>query len=227
MADTAALPAITLRSLDAGWNYDRWERELPDDGNRYEVIEGILYLTTAPGYFHQWIVRRLDRYIGVPLEQQGLAYAATAPIGVLMPGCEPVQPDFALVRRDRAGIISERRIRGAPDLIAEVLSPSNPEQDTVIKRRVYARAGVPEYWIIRPETRDVLVCRNPDATLGDYTFTLLVGAAETLLAHPFPIRMSVSMMISPLTLYDPILADADCVATQCYPACPHDLATSR
>jgi len=196
MADTVALPTITLRSLDAGWNYERWERELPDDGNRYEVNEGILYLTTAPGYFHQWIVRRLDRYIGVPLEQQGLAYAATAPIGVLMPGCDPVQPDFVLVRRDRAGIISERRIRGAPDLIAEVLSPSNPEQDTIIKRRVYARAGVPEYWIIRPETCDVLVCRNPDAALGDDTFTLLVGAAETLSAHTFPIAVPVAELFA-------------------------------
>ena len=66
----------------ARWNYERWERELPDDGNRYEVIEGVLYTTTAPGYFHQRIVRRLDQYIGVPLEQQGLAYAATAPIAV-------------------------------------------------------------------------------------------------------------------------------------------------
>jgi Uncharacterized protein conserved in cyanobacteria, COG4636 len=196
MADTVALPTITLRSLDAGWNYERWERELPDDGNRYEVIEGILYTTMAPSYFHQWIVRRLDRYIGVPLEQQELAYAATAPIGVLMPGCDPVQPDFVLVRRDRAGIISERRIRGAPDLIAEVLSPSNPEQDTIIKRRVYARAGVPEYWIIRPETRDVLVCRNPDATLGDDTFTLLVGAAETLSAHTFPITVPVAELFA-------------------------------
>jgi len=196
MADTVALPTITLRSLDAGWNYERWERELPDDGNRYEVIEGILYTTTAPSYFHQWIVRRLDRYIGVPLEQQELAYAATAPIGVLMPGCDPVQPDFVLVRRDRVGIISERRIRGAPDLIAEVLSPSNPEQDTIIKRRVYARAGVPEYWIIRPETRDVLVCRNPDATLGDDTFTLLVGAAETLSAHTFPITVPVAELFA-------------------------------
>jgi len=196
MADTVALPTITLRSLDAGWNYERWERELPDDGNRYEVIEGILYTTTAPSYFHQWIVRRLDRYIGVPLEQQELAYAATAPIGVLMPGCDPVQPDFVLVRRDRAGIISERRIRGTPDLIAEVLSPSNPEQDTIIKRRVYARAGVPEYWIIRPETRDVLVCRNPDATLGDDTFTLLVGAAETLSAHTFPITVPVAELFA-------------------------------
>lgn len=196
MADTADLPTITFRSPDAGWNYERWERELPDDGNRYEVIEGVLYMTTAPSYFHQWIVRRLDRYIGVPLEQQGLAYAATAPIGVLMPGCDPVQPDFVLVRRDRAGIISERRIRGVPDLIAEVLSPSNPEQDTIIKRRVYARAGVPEYWIIRPETRDVLVCRNPDATFGDYTFTLLVGAAETLSAHTFPIAVPVAELFA-------------------------------
>ena len=101
-----------------------------------------------------------------------------------------------LVRRDRAGIISERRIRGAPDLIAEVLSPSNPEQDTIIKRRVYARAGVPEYWIIRPETRDVLVCRNPDATLGDDTFTLLVGAAETLSAHTFPITVPVAELFA-------------------------------
>jgi len=196
MAESAALPTLTLRSLDAGWNYERWERELPDDGNRYEVIEGVLYTTTAPSYFHQWIVRRLDRFVGVPLEQQGLAYAATAPIGVIMPGCDPVQPDFVLVRSDNAGIINERRIRGVPDLIAEVLSPSNAEQDTVIKRRVYARAGVPEYWIIRPETRDVLVCRDPDAALGDYTFTQRFDSSATLQAGRFPIALPVAELFA-------------------------------
>lgn len=192
MADVAHLPTITLRSLDAGWNYERWERELPDDGNRYEVIEGVLYMTTAPSYFHQWTVRRLDKYLGVPLEEQGLAYAATAPVGVLMPGCDPVQPDFVLMRRDRASIISERRIRGVPDLIAEVLSPSNPEQDTVIKRRAYARAGVPEYWIVRPETRDVLVCRAPDAALEDYAFTQLIGSDAMLQPERFPVAVPVA-----------------------------------
>jgi Uma2 family endonuclease len=140
-----ATATMTLRSLDAGWSYARWERDLKDDGNCYEIIDGVLYMTTAPSYFHQWIVRRLDKYIGMPLEQQGLAYAAVAPIGLLMPGCDPVQPDFVLVRKENAGIIADRRIRGVPDLIAEVLSPGNPEQDTELKRRAYARAGLPEY----------------------------------------------------------------------------------
>jgi Uma2 family endonuclease len=53
------------------WTYADWET-LPDDGNRYEVIDGVLYMTTAPSTFHQWIVKRLERYIGIPLEDQGL-----------------------------------------------------------------------------------------------------------------------------------------------------------
>ena len=192
MTATITRPTITLRSLDAAWSYERWEQELPDDGNRYEIIEGVLYMTTAPSYFHQWIIRRLDTYIGIPLEQQRLAYAATAPIGLLMPGCDPVQPDFVLVRYANASIIADRRIRGVPDLIAEVLSPGNPEQDTEIKRRVYARAGLAESWIIRPTTRDVLVCREPDAALGDYTTTQLIGSSETLNALHFPVHVLVA-----------------------------------
>lgn len=138
----------------------------------------MLYLTTAPGYFHQWIVRRLDRFVGVPLEQLGLAFAATAPVGVIMPGCDPVQPDCVLVRGDNAGIINDRRIRG------------------VIKRRVYARAGVPEYWIIRPETRDVLVCRDPHAAPGDYTFTHRFDAAAILQAEHFPVTVPVAELFA-------------------------------
>ena len=189
---TMAQSTITLRSLDAGWNYARWERELRDDGNCYEIIDGVLYTTTAPSYFHQWIIIPLLNYVGIPLQKQGLAYAAIAPIGLLMPGCDPVQPDFVLVRQDNAGIIADRRIRGVPDLIAEVLSPGNPEQDTEIKRRAYARAGLPEYWIVRPTTRDVLVCRAPDAALGDYTATQLVGPGETLSALHFSISVPVA-----------------------------------
>ena len=196
MIDTIAQPTLTLRSLDTSWDYARWERELPDNGDRYEIIEGVLYMTTAPSYFHQWIIRRLDMYIGVPLEQQGLAFAATAPIGLLMPGCDPVQPDFVLVGQANAGIIADRRIRGVPDLIAEVLSPGNPEQDTDIKRRAYARAGMPEYWIIRPQTRDVLVCRTPDTLLGDYATTQLVAATELLSALHFEIAVPVANLFA-------------------------------
>lgn len=192
MVDTKTYPTITLRSLAADWNYARWEQELPDDGNRYEVIAGVLYMTTAPSFFHQWIVRRLDRFVGAPLELQGLAFAAIAPVGLIMPGCDPVQPDFVLVRQSNAAIIHDRRIRGVPDLIAEVLSPNNPEQDSEIKRHAYAGAGLPEYWIIRPATRDVLVCRDPDPALGDYTSTRLCSTNDSLDTLIFPITVAVA-----------------------------------
>lgn len=181
----ATTVSLVMRSLDTSWDYRRWE-QLPDDGNRYEVIDGVLYMTTAPSSFHQWIIRRLDRLVGIPAEDTQLAYAFTAPIGVLMPSCDPVQPDFLLVRQSNAGIIADRRIRGAPDLIAEVLSPSNPEQDTETKRAAYARAGVPEYWIIRPATRDLLVCWQPDVTLGGYAQVRLIGSTETLTSPTLP-----------------------------------------
>ncbi len=134
------------------WTHAHWEA-LPDDGNRYEVIDGVLYMTTAPSYFHQWIVRRLDRFVGVPAEQQKLAFAAVAPVGLLMPGCDPVQPDFVLVLAARASIIRDRRIQGVPDLIVEVISPGSAAYDERVKLAAYAAAGLPEYAIVDPAVR--------------------------------------------------------------------------
>lgn len=131
------------------WTYADWET-LPDDGNRYEVIDGVIYMSTAPSSFHQWIIKRVYRFLGLPAEEQGLAYAYFAPIGVLMPGCEPVQPDFVVVMTSRKSIIHDRRIHGVPDLIIEVLSPGNPDYDQEVKLEAYAKAGVPEYGIIDP-----------------------------------------------------------------------------
>jgi len=136
------------------WTYADWET-LPLDGNRYEIIDGVLYMTTAPSNFHQWIIQRLYRFIGMPAEDQNLAYSFAAPIGLLMPGCDPVQPDFVIVRKENAAIIRDRRIRGVPDLLVEILSPGNAAHDEEIKLRAYARAGVPEYAIIDPRLRVV------------------------------------------------------------------------
>ena len=188
---TIAEPELVLRSLDTTWTYERWE-QLPDDGNRYEVIDGVLYMTTAPSFFHQWIIGQLWRFVGHPAQEQGLAYAVAAPIGVLMPGCNPVQPDFLLIRKERAAIIYDRRVHGVPDLIVEVLSPTNQAQDTELKRRAYARAGVPEYWMLRPATRDVLACAQPDPALGDYTQVRLVASGEELVAATLPLRVQVA-----------------------------------
>jgi Uma2 family endonuclease len=188
---TIAEPELVLRSLDTTWTYERWE-QLPDNGNRYEVLDGVLYMTTAPSFFHQWIIGQLWLFVGHPAQEQRLAYAVAAPIGVLMPGCDPVQPDFLLIRQERAAIIHDRRIYGPPDLIVEVLSPANQAQDTELKRRAYARAGVPEYWMLRPATRDMLACAQPDQALGMYTQVRLVAPDEELVAATLPVRVQVA-----------------------------------
>jgi Uma2 family endonuclease len=186
---------LMLRSLDASWCYDRWER-LPSDGNRYEVIDGVLYMSTAPSFQHQRSVMRLDRHVGTALEARGIAIAATAPIGLIMPGADPVQPDFLLVRMERAAIIAEDgRIRGVPDLLAEVLSPNNPEHDLVTKRGAYARARVPEFWIVQPATRDVLVCWQPNAELGDFTMVQLFASGAEVVSPTLPIRVAVEALL--------------------------------
>jgi Uma2 family endonuclease len=157
------------------WTCADWEG-LPDDGNRYEVIDGVLYMTTAPSSFHQWIVNRLVRYIAIPAEDQDLAFAFTAPIGVIMPGCDPVQPDFVVVLASRTSILREGRIMGAPDLIVEILSPSNKVYDQEVKLEAYARAGVPEYAIVDPIARTLSHYRLKVS--GRYASPHVSGEAE-------------------------------------------------
>jgi Uma2 family endonuclease len=183
-----------LRSPDASWTYEMWER-LPNDGNRYEIIDGVLYMSTSPSFWHQGSILLLVEHVGLPLKQRGIAVMSAAPVGVIIPGADPVQPDFLLIRSERRNIIAEDgRIRGVPDLIAEVLSPSHPELDLVIKRAAYARAGVPEYWILRPETRDVLVYSEPDATLADFTSLQRFSVDSELVSPTLPIRVSVAVL---------------------------------
>jgi Uma2 family endonuclease len=184
-------PELTTRSLDASWNYARWS-QLLDDGNRYEVIDGVLYMTTAPSFFHQWIVSRITRVLQTQIEDPGIGLVAFSPIGLLMPGCDPVQPDIVVVRSDERGMIYDRRINGVPALIVEVLSPGNAEKDTAIKRAAYARAGLPEYWIVRPSERDVLVLAQPDAALGDYLHTVAFAQSQELISPTLPVRAAVA-----------------------------------
>lgn len=147
------------------WTRTDWET-LPDDGNRYEIIDGVLYVSTAPSFFHQWIIKRLYRLLGAPAEDQGLAEIALAPIGVFMPGCEPVQPDFVVVLTEHIHIIHDRRIWGVPDLIVEVLSPSNRDYDEDVKKNAYAAAGLGEYAVIDPMAREVRCYRLVDGAYG-------------------------------------------------------------
>ena len=135
------------------WTYADWEELGRADDKRYEIIDGVLYMTTAPKDFHQWIISRLIRFVGIPAEDQDVADWRVAPIGVLMPDCDPVQPDFLIILKEHTGIIHDGRIRGVPDLIVEVLSPGSVDYDEGVKLEAYAKAGVPEYAVIDPAKR--------------------------------------------------------------------------
>ncbi len=191
MAISYPIPELALRSHDATWNRARWE-QLPDDGNRYEVIDGVLYMTTAPSAFHQWIIRQIVLALYDQVDRPGIGRVLWSPIGVFMPGCDPVQPDILVIRTDDLGMVYDRRINGVPALLVEVLSPSNPAQDTEIKLEAYAHAGVPEYWIVRPSTRDVLVYTFPDLARGIFTQSTVVAADDDLISPTLPFRAPVA-----------------------------------
>ena len=154
------------------WTYVDYAR-LPDDGWRYEVIRGELHMSPAPRPLHQDAITLLSFFLVGYLRKRNLGKAYVSPIDVILPGKlgDPVQPDILFIRSDRLHIIGETFIDGAPDLVMEVLSPSNPAHDRSLKYQLYAEAGVPEYWIIDPHERrdEVFVLRGGDyELLGRY-----------------------------------------------------------
>ena len=130
---------------------DIWDT--PEDGNRYEVIDGQLFVTPPPLIRHQRGAGGLYRHLAPHVHAQGLGSLFFAPVGLVLDEENGIQPDLVFVSRERSGIISERAIEGAPDLIVEVLSPSTQARDRGIKMRRYARSGVPWYWILDPVGR--------------------------------------------------------------------------
>ena len=182
---------VVLRSTDATWTAADWE-QLPDDGRRYEIIAGVLYVSTAPSPAHQLILLEIVATLREQVVVPAIGIVLTAPIGLFMPGCDPVQSDILVVRAEDRGMIGPRRIEGVPALLVEVLSPSNAEYDLVVKRAAYARAGVPEYWSARPLERDVLVHSEPEPATGQYLRLQRVPHDDTLISPTLPVGAAVA-----------------------------------
>jgi Uma2 family endonuclease len=136
---------------DKQWTYEDY-CEIPEDGNRYEVIHGRLYMTPSPRTFHQTVSRRLQ-YVLYQLELQGKGYVFNAPMDLVMSGATPVEPDLIYLASGQRDLIEEKFIRGVPHLLVEILSPSTASRDRTLKLNLYAQAGVPHYWIVDPEAR--------------------------------------------------------------------------
>jgi len=131
---------------------------MPEDGKRYEAIDGELYVTPAPVLRHQWISSNLGAALRRLLMEPGHGWVFHAPVGVEFPETEEgVQPDIIFVSTARSERLVKEGIRGAPDLVVEIRSPSTAERDRTIKRKLYQRQGVAQYWIVDPESNSVEV----------------------------------------------------------------------
>jgi Uma2 family endonuclease len=126
---------------------------IPNDGNRYEILDGELYVTPAPVPRHQRVLQNLFRILDTHVRHYGIGEVLIAPIDVILSPTTVAQPDLLFIRSGRDSIVTERAVEGAPDLVVEVLSPWSIRQDRTIKAGLYARFAVPSYWILDPAER--------------------------------------------------------------------------
>ena len=131
--------------------------ELPDDGKRYEIIDGELHVTPAPTPRHQRISRKVQWELMAALEKKGQGEVFDAPVDVLFDDENLAQPDLIYIPKRRSGIVGEKNIQGAPYLVVEILSPSTRRRDVLVKSALYARFEVPFYWIVDPDIDQIEV----------------------------------------------------------------------
>lgn len=132
----------------------------PEDGKRHEVLDGEHWMTPSPNRRHQIVLGNLLWAVKSYLRQQDVGEVYSAPFDVVLSEFDVVQPDLLFVSRERLGILARAAVRGAPDLVVEVLSESTRRRDLVVKRKLYARHGVAEYWVVDPELEGVTVFRG-------------------------------------------------------------------
>ena len=128
---------------------------LPADGRRYEIHDGELSVTPAPSPRHQRMIGDLYTILRQHVKSGGLGEVLLSPIDCILSDITVVQPDLVYLDTARASLVSNRGIEGPPALVIEVLSPSTTEIDRSTKRQLYARHGVPCYWIVDAETRTI------------------------------------------------------------------------
>jgi Uma2 family endonuclease len=144
---------------------DIWDT--PEDSNRYEVIDGELYMSPPPVPAHQSALGEMYGRLWMYLHAHPIGRLFVSPIGIILDAQTAVQPDFVYVSRVNAEIISERGIEGVPDLVVEVLSPGTQSRDHGIKKRRYEAAGVSAYWIVDPVQRILEAFELKDGKYGE------------------------------------------------------------
>ena len=133
----------------------------PDDGQRHELIDGEHFVTPSPNPRHQRILGSLHLEFGNHLKAHPIGEVFFAPLDVVMSNVDVVEPDLLYMSRERAAeVLTREHVRGVPELVVEIASKGTRKRDETIKRALYERAGVSEYWVVDPEISVVRVYRN-------------------------------------------------------------------
>ena len=125
--------------------------EIPDDGKQHEIIDGEHYMNPAPNTYHQTVSRLIQFQLMQQVEMQKLGVVYDAPTDVQLSDHDIIQPDLVVVLAENRNIITPIKIKGVPDLVVEILSPSTKKKDIELKHQLYCRSGIPEYWIVDPD----------------------------------------------------------------------------
>lgn len=128
---------------------------LPNDGKRYEVLDGELAMTPAPTPKHQDVSRNLERLLDQHVVAHDLGKVYDAPIDLILSETTVLQPDLLFLSKARLHFVTERAVEGPPDLVVEILSPATARTDRITKAQLYARYEGPHYWLVDPDERSL------------------------------------------------------------------------
>jgi len=168
--------------VDTRLTYEDFCR-LPNDGKRYEILDGELYVTPSPRNVHQTIVTNLVIYLGQFVKAHDLGRVYVSPFDVVLSRYDVAEPDILFVSKARAAVLTEKNVQGAPDLVVEVLSETTAEIDRTTKLKLYARFGVQEYWIINPDGPSAEIYRRQQE---GFDLVAELGSADSLTSPLFP-----------------------------------------
>ena len=151
---------------------------IPDDGRRHEVIDGEHIVNPAPNLDHQRLSRKIQFQLYAQIELQGLGEVFDAPCDLQLSQWDIVQPDLVVILKHKQAIITRSRVRGAPDLVVEIMSPSSEHNDRVRKLELYRKSAVPEYWVVDPGQHVI-----EQYILRDDTYDLIGRHADSITLH--------------------------------------------
>ncbi|MBU1487842.1 Uma2 family endonuclease [bacterium] len=124
---------------------------------RYELIGGEILMVPSPDMFHQTVSIEIEFRIKQLLEKTGLGRVFDAPCDVVLSSENIVQPDIIFIARENLSIITKENIKGSPDLLIEIISKKSAQRDRIIKKRLYEKRGVKEYWLVDPDRKEIEV----------------------------------------------------------------------